>query len=104
MLVDAFGGTIKVRDDYQAGEILADQSGTGAVLTFTFSTAVQLVVAQSTGTSLTARMDPFGGTPAASLGIRMDDGVPNYVAITCTTVQVFAPVGVTVAVYGMRRA
>lgn len=104
MLVDAFGGTIRVRDDYQAGEVLPDQSGAGAVLTFTFSAAVQLVVAQSTGTDLTARLDPFGGAPAASTGIRLDDGVPTFCPVTATVVKVFAPAGVTVAVYGLRRS
>lgn len=103
MLVDAFGGTIKVRDDYQTGEILADQNGTGAVLTFTFSAAVSLIVVQSTGTSLVSRCDPFGGTPTASLGIRLDDGVPNYVAVATSSVKVFAPSGASIAVYGLRR-
>lgn len=93
-----------VRDDYQAGEVLADQNGAGAVLTFTFSAAVQLVVVTAKGTNLTARADPFGGIPSGGQGIVCDDGVPTYIPVTATVVKVFAPSGMAVTVFGMRRA
>lgn len=94
---------VQVKDDYQTGEILADQSGAGAVLTFTFASSMSLVVVQSVGTALVSRADPFGGTPSAVLGIRCDDGVPVYIPVQTSSVKVFAPVGTTVTVYGLRR-
>lgn len=102
--VSNFPADQKTHDDYQAGEVLADQPGAAGVLTFTFTGGVaQLVVVTSTGASLTARADPFGGTPAANLGIRCDDGVPTYVPVATSAVKVFAPVGTSVSVYGLRR-
>ena len=94
---------VGVADDYQAGEVLADQSGVGAVLTFTFSAAVQLVVIHARGASLTARADPFGGTPSASQGIVCGDDAPTYVPVATSLVKVFAPAGMAITVHGMRR-
>ncbi|HUR18906.1 MAG TPA: hypothetical protein VMZ51_08235 [Acidimicrobiales bacterium] len=94
-----------VKDDYQSGEVLADQTGAGAVLTFTFASPVQLLLITATGSGTqVARCDPFGGTPAATTGIRCDDGVPAYLPITATVVKVFAPASMAVAVSGFRRA
>jgi len=95
---------LSTADDYQSGECLADQAGAGGVLTFTFTTAVQLLVIEAKGGSLTARADPFGGVPTASKGVVCDDGVPTYVPVTVTSVKIFAPAGMTVSVFGMRRA
>src|SRR5919108_4879151 len=56
----SLAGTQPVRDDYQTGEILADQTGAAGVLTFTFSAPVQLVVVDANGTATDlARADPF---------------------------------------------
>lgn len=92
-----------VRDDYVGGEVLAQQSGAGAVLTFTFASAVQLVVLESDGDTLVSRADPYGGTPTASLGIPCRHQVPTYLPVTATTVRVYAPTGTVVNVWGMRR-
>lgn len=93
-----------VRDAYTGGEVLPDQAGAGASLTFTFSSPVQLVYvfARSAAGGSISRADPFGGTPAASAGIPCDDGVPQAIPVTTSTVKVFAPSGVTVSVWGYR--
>ena len=96
----------KVHDDYQGGEVLADQTGAAAVLTFTFSAAVQLVLVHAysaTSTDL-ARVDPFGGTPSSTLGIRALNDTPTYIPVTATTVKVYAPTGMVVSVAGFRRS
>lgn len=94
-----------VRDDYSGGEVLADQTGAGAVLTFTFSAAVQLVVVHGDGADGEfARADPFGGDPSAVLGIPCGDEIPTFLPVTTSSVKVFAPVGMVVSVWGYRRA
>lgn len=99
------GNAIPAKDDYQSGEVLADQTGAGAVLTFTFSSAVQLVVVDANGaTTDIARADPFGGTPAATTGIPCRDEVPTYMPVTTTSIKIFAPSGMAVSVYGYRRS
>lgn len=94
---------VKVHDDYQAGEVLADQTGNDTVRTFTFAVAVDLVVIESAGANLVSRADPFGGTPAVSTGIRCNDGAPVYVPVETTVVKVYVPSGATCTVYGLRR-
>lgn len=91
-----------VKDDYQQFESLADQSGEGGVLTFTFTAAVQLVVVHAVGASLVARAATTQ-TPSAALGARCADDAPSYLPVTTSTVQVFTPVGMTVSVAGYRR-
>lgn len=112
-LVDSAAGSIApigtaarpmpVRDDYTGGEVLAQQAGAGAVLTFTFASEVQLAVVESSGALLVSRADPFGGIPAAALGIPCRDEVPVYLPVAVTVVRVFAPVGANVNVWGFRR-
>lgn len=92
-----------VQDDYQSGEVLADQVGAGAVLTFTFATPVNLVVVHARGENLTARANPFGGVPSASSGVVCGDDVPTYLPVVTATVRVFAPTGMTISVHGYRR-
>lgn len=104
--VNNFPATQNVRDLYASGEILTDQTAAGAALTFTFSSAVQLLYVQiktSLGTG-SGRADPFGGTPTASLGIPCDDGVPQAIPVQATSVKVFATAGATVSVWGYRYA
>lgn len=98
------GGTVAVQDKFSAGEILADQVGAGAVLTFTFTSAVQMVWVRDIGATLTnvSRADPFGGTPTATLGIAIPNGEPTPLTITTSSVKVYAPVGSTISVYGYR--
>ena len=96
-----------VKDDYQFSEYLADQAGTGAVLTFTFGSAVNLVVAQSTGALLTARatFDNGATAPSATLGARLEDKSPVYAPLAgVPSIRVFAPVGTTISVWGARRS
>lgn len=94
-----------VKDDYQTGECLAEQTGAGAALTFTFSSARNLILIEAVGSgSQVARVDPFGGTPTSTLGIRADDGVPLYLPVTTTVVKVFAPASMVVSVAGFSRA
>jgi hypothetical protein len=99
--------TVPVADDYPAGEILADQTGPG-VLTFTFSAPVQTVwvyAVHTTDPASTAevRVDPFGGTPSASLGIPVSLGGGFPIPAVTDEVAVFAPSGVRCTVYGNRR-
>lgn len=98
-------GALKSKDDFQGGEALADQAGAGAVLTFSFlNGAVQMLVIEAQGSSGTARADPFGGVPTATQGVVCDAGVPTYIPVTASSVKIFAPVGLTLSVYGLRRA
>jgi murein DD-endopeptidase MepM/ murein hydrolase activator NlpD len=97
-----------VADDYQTGEILPDQTGSGAALVFTFSAPVQNIWVNAVNPlDLTdvgeVRVDPFGGTPSATLGIPVGFGSLTPIPATLTTVRVFAGVGVRVTVYGNRR-
>lgn len=95
-------------DDYPAGEILADQTGAGAALTFTFAADVQTVWVYAVDPAdLTAsgevRVDPFGGTPTASLGIPVPLGGGFPVPVVTDSVKVYAASGIRVTVYGNRR-
>jgi len=94
---------VGVADDFQAGEVLADQTGAGAVLTFTFAAARNLVLIQAVGAGQVARADPFGGTPSATQGIRCDDATPTYLPVTATVVRVHAPAGMVVSCAGFSR-
>lgn len=97
-------GKVAVRDDYQTGEVLPDQTGAGGVLTFTFASAVHLVVVDANGAAAdVARADPFGGTPDAATGIPCRDETPTFMPVTTSAVEVFAPAGMTVSCYGYRR-
>ena len=104
LAVQPVSGTVQARDAYSGGETLSDQVGNGSAVTFTFSSPVQLVYAQiKTGLGTAqGRADPFGGIPASSTGIPLDDGVPQAMPVTTDTVRVFAPIGATVSVWGYR--
>jgi hypothetical protein len=95
----------KVHDDYQSGEILDDQTGASGVLTFTFASAVHLVVVDANGAATDiARADPFGGTPTGTRGIPCRDEVPTFMPVIATVVKVWAPTNMVVSCYGYRRA
>lgn len=93
-----------VKDDYFGGQVLAQETGADAVITFTFSSAVQLVVVEMYGDGLVARADPFGGTPAEGFGIPCRHEVPTYLPVTSSSVKVWAPATSLVNVWGYRRA
>ena len=97
------GDSVLTQDEYASGQTLQDQTAAGSVLTFTFSSPVQLVYVYGTssgGTNL-YRADPFGGTPSATQGIPCPDSVPTAIPIIATTVKVYGVSG-TVSVWGFR--
>lgn len=89
-----------VRESFVGGQALPDQSGAGGVLTFTFSSPVDLFWVRSVGG--VSRADPFGGTPSVSAGVYCGADEPTPLSVTTTTVRVFAPAGATVSVWGFR--
>lgn len=94
----------KTHDDYQSGETLPDQTGSGGVLTFTFSSPVHLVVVDASGTATDiARADPFGGTPTSSQGVVCRDETPTFIPVQTSSIKIFAPTGMLVSVVGYRR-
>lgn len=98
-----FQATQPVSDDFDDGQALAEQTGAGAVLTFTFASSVNLVVVESAGDGFVSRADPFGGTPTADLGVPCRHEVPTYLPVTTSEVKVYAPAGTSVNVWGFRR-
>ena len=84
------------------GEVLADQDGADAVLTFHFGAAVTTVWLLARGTDgAVVRADPYGGTPTDAVGIPVEVGIPFPLTTPPTTsVAVWAPSGVTVTVWG----
>lgn len=87
-------------DVFTAGEVLADQTGAGAVLTFTFANPMQQIWVTCSGGIV--RVDPFGGTPSVSAGIPVADGAMVPFIIQATVVKVYAPTSVVVSVWGYR--
>lgn len=92
--------------EYTSGSILADQTGAGAVQTFTFSIPVDFIWVTDIGATTTnvSRVDPFGGTPAATTGIPVLNGAPTPINVVPanSTVRVYAPVGSTITMHGFR--
>lgn len=92
--------------EYIGGQALADQVGAAAVQTFTFSTPVDFIWVTDIGATTTnvSRVDPFGGTPAATTGIPVLNGAPTPINVvpSSATVKVYAPVGSTITMYGLR--
>lgn len=99
--ISNFPADQKVHDDYQGGEVLEDQTSNGGVVTFTFSSPVQLVVVTCTGSD--GRADPFGGTPTSTRGVRCDDGIPVFLPVTTSSLKAISTSG-TISVYGYRRS
>lgn len=95
---DEPGLVARTIDAYQAGEVLADQTGANAVLTFTFAAPRYQIWVLSRGGN--ARVDPFGGVPSAILGIPCQDGVAMPVQLRATTIRVWAPTGAAVNAWG----
>jgi len=93
-----------VRDDYTTGELLNDQVGASAVLTFTFSAPVVSFWVAVQGTTGTCKIDHYGGTPSATRGIPVEAGGMLPIPEPATTVRVYAPTSLRVTVWGQRRA
>lgn len=93
-------GRIDTANIYNAGQILADQTGAAAVLTFTFTNPMHSIWVRSDGGDV--RCDPFGGAPAAAAGIVCKDGVPLQLTIMATVILVYAPAGAVVKCWGYR--
>lgn len=93
--------TVEQHDDFSGGEYFADQAGADAVVTFTFSSQVQLVVVEANGNT-EARLDPFGGTPGATTGIPCRDEVIMWIPVKATSVKAYIPIGTTLHVWGFR--
>jgi hypothetical protein len=93
-------GALATSDRFAGGQVLADQNGAGAALTFMFASEVQLTWVRCDGGN--GRADPFGGTPTATLGIICEDGIPNPLTVSTTSVKVFANIGTSVNVWGYR--
>lgn len=92
---------VAASDRFTSGEVLADQSGADTVLTFAFSSAVQLVEVHCVGGE--GRAEPYGGTPSATQGIRCGDDIPRMMPVpSVTAVKVYAATGTTVTVHGQR--
>ncbi len=90
----------KTADYYRDSEYLADQTGAGAVLTFTFTSEVHAVFIRPTGGIVRVAMG--AGTPSASLGAYVGDSETAVFPRATTTVKVFAPSGTVVTVWGYR--
>lgn len=78
-------------------EVLDDQGGSGSVLTFTFSQPQHLVYVYAKGGTARA----LDG-PTATRGVPIEDGVAFPIPLYTEQVQVFAPTGCTVSVWGFR--
>lgn len=91
---------LRIDDVYTTGEVLEDQPGANDVLTFTFSAPVDIVWVRCEGGDV--RVDPFGGDPTSTKGIKVEDKVPTPMPVRRTTVKVWAPSGTTVNVWGFR--
>jgi hypothetical protein len=100
--VQEVDGTVFARDAYTVQEDTDDQVGNGGVLTFTFPQAVQLVYVYAKTTLGTSQARASTGTPSASRGVVCDDGVATAIPVTTSAMKVFAPVGMTVSVWGFR--
>lgn len=92
-----------VSDDYALGEILDDQVGSGGVLVFNFTEPVVSFWVAVLGVSGTAKVDHYGTIPTANRGIPIEAGGVLPIPEPTSVVRVFAPVGLTVTVWGQRR-
>lgn len=91
----SIASTVAVKDDFQNCEVLADQAGAAAVLTFTFTQAVQKYEVAAAGTGI-LRVHPTGGVPSATSGTPvLVAAQPYQFHVTTTVVKVFAPATAT---------
>lgn len=96
-------GRVDTAESFTDMEVLADQSGAGGVLTFTFASPMDLVWVRCSGG--VGRASAAGAAdPAASRGAYCEDGEPEPISVRTTTVRVFAGSGTIVSVWGYRYA
>lgn len=92
--------------EYMSAEIRPDQAGANAVQTFTFSTPVDFIWVTDVGTTTTnvSRVDPYGGTPSSSAGIAVFNQTPTPIQVVPAraSINVYAPTGSTITMYGLR--
>lgn len=98
--ISALGGTLTVTDRDDTLEVLTDQAGADAVLTFTFAASSQPWVYVDTGDPV--RVTGNDQTPTASFGIPVASGSPFPIPVLAATLKVYAATGQTVSVYGTR--
>lgn len=100
--VNANADTVEMQrtaDYYNASEYLADQSGNGTVLDFTFTSAVQVIYVRAIGGI--ARVG-VGATPSASAGAYVGADETFAIPRNASSIKVYAPTGTNVAVWGYR--
>lgn len=99
---------LPVKDDFHSGEILPDETGDGSAKTYTFAAERHAVWVYAVDPGdLTAvgeiRVDPFGGTPTATLGIPVPYGAGFPLTIPLTSLKIYAATGIRVTVIGYSR-
>lgn len=93
------GDALAVSDVFTGDEYLTDQTGDGTVKTFTFTSAVDLIIVRSI--AVVARATCDGTAPTNSKGIYCAIDEPTYITRRTSTVKVLAASG-TLAVWGFR--
>lgn len=93
-------GQVIIDQAYDLLEILEDQTGSGSVLTFTFSSAVELAWIRSVGGI--SRAGNAANIPTATKGIYCAADEPNPVTLRGTDLRVFAPIGTVISVWGYK--
>lgn len=88
---------VEVTDYFNDCEVLEDQAGAGDVLTFTFTSTPKMIWILSRGGVSRATTTQ---TPTSTFGVYCDDGVPQPFSVESQTVQLYAPSGATVTVWG----
>jgi hypothetical protein len=80
-------------------EILGDQAGANAVLTFNFSASVDVMYVTCRGGDGRAAIN---STPTSTAGILCPDGEQIAIPIAGSAIKVYAATGTTVSVWGAR--
>lgn len=85
---------LPVNDHYTAFDNFGGwQLTNGGVLTFTASSPCDLIwvrIDDGSGAASVATCDPSGGTPTATTGIPLDDGIDKPITIRTQTVKVYS--------------
>lgn len=97
---------LKVKDDYQEAEYLDDQTSDGTVKTFTFTADVEQAWVEfiSTDDAAIAQVTTGAVAPTPTKGIKVPPNTPFPILVTGDTVNVLAPNGCPITVWGFRRA
>jgi hypothetical protein len=92
-----------VRDDYELGELLDDQTGANGVNTFTFSSQVTSFWVAVVGVEGVVKIDHYGGTPSLTRGIPVEAGGVLPIPEPATVIKIYVPLGLTVTLWGQLR-